>query len=468
MTALHDAPERACPSLDEPLFSHGRSGACVGAITLVSLLAFEAMAVSAAMPAISDALHGVSLYALVFGGLVATSAPGMVLAGSLCDRRGPWSATRLGLLLFTLGLLVAGTATSMGGVATGRVVQGLGSGMLSVALYVGMGRVVPPPLHPRLFAMFAAAWVLPGLAGPPLAAAMVTFLGWRAVFLVVAAVVPIAAVLLRPAFTPLARPANEPPPSHVARAAHPLLWACGAAAGVLALHQGSTTSSGLWRWPVMILGTAGVLFAARRLLPLGTLRARTGLPSVIALRGLLAAAFAGSEAFLPLLLTQEAHWSLAQAGLVLSSGAVLWSLGSSVQARLVIPAARQRGLTAGLLCVGTGLLLTLLVAAHLLPAWIVIPAWEATGFGIGLSFPMLSVLTLALSAPAEQGRHGSALQLSDALTTSLTLGAAGLLFNLAGGSGPSAFALVMGLCAALALLGAALSSRAFASTPISG
>jgi MFS family permease len=125
----------------------------------------------------------------------------------------------------------------MAGVAAGRVVQGLGSGLLGVALYVGMGRVVPPALHPRLFALFAAAWVLPGLVGPALAATLVHQLGWRAVFLAVAALVPVAGLLLRPAFAPLAShpaPADGASPTPSLGA---LAWAALAAAGALALHE---------------------------------------------------------------------------------------------------------------------------------------------------------------------------------------------------------------------------------------
>jgi MFS family permease len=198
-------------------------------------LAFEALAVATAMPAVADALGGLSLYALSFGGMVATSALGMVWAGPLCDRRGPggppcwaWPSSPRAAL--------AGGASSMAGVAAGRVVQGLGSGLLGVALYVGMGRVVPPALHPRLFALFAAAWVLPGLVGPALAATLVHQLGWRAVFLAVAALVPVAGLLLRPAFAPLAShpaPADGASPTPSLGA---LAWAA-LAAGALALHE---------------------------------------------------------------------------------------------------------------------------------------------------------------------------------------------------------------------------------------
>jgi hypothetical protein len=40
------------------------------------------------MPAIAAALDGVGLYALSFGGMLATSVLGMVLAGASCDRHG--------------------------------------------------------------------------------------------------------------------------------------------------------------------------------------------------------------------------------------------------------------------------------------------------------------------------------------------------------------------------------------------
>ena len=52
----------------------------------------------------------------------------------------------------------------------GRVLQGLGGGALTVGLYVVVGLVFPAVLQPAVFASFAAAWVLPALFGPALAA----------------------------------------------------------------------------------------------------------------------------------------------------------------------------------------------------------------------------------------------------------------------------------------------------------
>ena len=449
----------ALPIETETLFGGGRLGACIGVVALVSLLAFEAMAVAAAMPAIAAALDGLGLYALAFGGMLATSVLGMVLAGRSCDRHGSYRATALGLAVFGAGLLLAGFADSMGWLVAGRIVQGLGSGMLGVALYVGMGQLVPPSLHPRLFALLAAAWVVPGLAGPLAAAGLVEHLGWRAVFLVVAAAVPLAAALLLPAFGRLPLPARAG--GEAAAPGRPIAWAALAALGALLLHGASMAGAAVRVLPALALGLAAACVAASRLLPRGSLRAAPGLPAVIALRGLLAAAFASAEVFVPLVLTREQGWSLGRAGLALSAGAVLWSCGSAVQARIGPVRDRRRALQAGFLTVAGGITLAVVPLLTGLSAWILVAGWALAGFGIGLAFPMLSVLTLSLSPPAEQGRNASALQLSDALCSSAALAVAGACFNLAGASGPQGYVLVLALALTLALAGALLGRRAF-------
>ena len=437
-------PVDATPA--EGLFAPGRRAACVGAVALISMLAFEAIAVATAMPAVAGALDGLPLYALAFGATLATAVLGMTAAGQLCDKRGPYQASLAGLAAFLAGLLLAGFAPSMGVLVLGRALQGLGGGVLSVALYVGVGRVVPSALHPQLFALFAAAWVLPGLLGPAVASGLVTWLGWRSVFLAVAAAVPVAAALMLPALRRAGSGTGEPLRWGAMR------WALLASAGALTLH-GASQQQGPLAVGLFAAGLLGAGIAARQLLPAGTLTASRGLPTVIALRGLIAAAFASAEAFLPLLLTGRFDWSLAQAGIALSAGAVTWSLGSAVQARVQAESTRRRLLPAGfaLAAIGLGIVtLPLLVAG--LPAALALAGWVGVGLGIGLSFPMLSVMLLKLSPPESQGANSSALQLSDALTSSAALGLAGLLFDPATRQVLPVLAMSLGLAALAALL----------------
>jgi MFS family permease len=80
----------------------------LGSVALVSLGAFEAIAVATAMPTVAAALDGLTAYALAFGLPLVTSVVGMVLAGMWSDARGPGGAMRMGVAGFVLGLLLAG------------------------------------------------------------------------------------------------------------------------------------------------------------------------------------------------------------------------------------------------------------------------------------------------------------------------------------------------------------------------
>lgn len=460
-SAAGSAHERANEQAVESggLFAPRFRALSVGTVALISMLAFEALAVAAAMPAVAEALDGLALYALAFGGALATSMIGMVFAGQDADRHGPYRSMWIGLLLFGGGLVVAGFAPDMAWMVVGRIGQGLGSGMLGVAIYVSMGRLIPGTLHPRLFALFAAAWVVPAIVGPGLAGLMVETLGWRSVFLLVAILLLPCAWMVLPqiASLPPPRGTTEERPATSNRSG--LLWAVLAALGALALHQlGQTRTTAAL--PATLVASLVVLLAASRLLPTGTLRAARGLPSVIMLRGLLAAAFFCAEVFIPLWLNSERGWSVAQAGLALSAGALCWSIGSAIQARMDDAARRTRWLRRGLLMVGVAIAsIAAIVLGDAHATWVIAP-WMLAGLGIGISFPMLSVLTLQLSAEHEKGANSSALQLSDALTTACVMSLAGTFFAALHAAHPSlAFAVLFGLAAALALTGAALASR---------
>lgn len=273
-------------------------------VALIFMVAFESLAVTTVMPTVSGALDGASLYAFAFAGPLATGVVGMVVAGPWSDRSGPRTPLLAAVGLFTAGILVAGAAPTMEVLVAGRLLQGLGGGAMTVALYVVVARLYPAILHPRVFAWFAAAWIVPSLVGPAGAGAVAQHLGWRWVFLGVALLVVPTTLALVPAL----RTVGPPDTSADAAPRGRLAWAALAAAAVLGLNLAAQVTL---PWSVLVgLGTGAVaLVALRAVVPAGTLRAARGLPSVIATRGLVSGAFLGAEVYLPYLLTERYAFS---------------------------------------------------------------------------------------------------------------------------------------------------------------
>lgn len=86
-------------------------------------------------------------------------------------------------------------------------------------------------------------------------------------------------------------------------------------------------------------------------------------------------------------------------------------------------------------------------------------AWAVAGLGMGLLFPSLSTLTLSLSAPEEQGRNSSALQLGDSLSVATVLALTGAVLAAGSAPGPAHYAVTLAVAAGCALLGLLLAGR---------
>jgi MFS family permease len=275
----------------------------IGAVALIFLAAMQSLAVTTVMPTVAADLGGTELYAVAFSGSFATSIIGMVASGAWSDRKSPAQAMWCAVIAFAAGLVVCAAAPSMLILVLGRLVMGLGSGGLVVALYVIVARVYPPNLHGRVMAAFAAAWVVPSLVGPAGAGAVTEFLHWRWVFAGVAVLAAGAFAMLASRLRTLDLSASHPDTSPIAgRLALSFVVAIGLLGVSLAGEApGGMTSS-------ILLAAAGfviVIIAMRPLVPRGTFLARRGLPSVILIRGLIAGACFGSEIYLPYLLQQH-------------------------------------------------------------------------------------------------------------------------------------------------------------------
>ncbi|MCC6269740.1 MAG: MFS transporter [Microbacteriaceae bacterium] len=433
------------PEAATGIFSPKYLWVTLGSCALVFLGAFESLAVTTIMPVVSADLNGAHLYALAFAGPLATGVIGMVIAGNWSDRHGPVWPLYSAAIIFTIGLIIAGTASTMVIMVAGRLFQGLGTGAVIVALYVVVARVFPTRLHPSIFAGFAAAWVIPSLIGPFAAGVIAELVTWHWVFLSVVGLVAIAVFMIRPTLTAL--PKQEPDTS-VPWAFGRIIWAGVAALAVLlmSLLNEIPTIGGV----LAALAAIVAIVASRPLLPKGTLSARRGLPSVILLRGLAAAAFFGAEVYLPYLLISDYDYSPTLAGLALTLGSISWAVASWLQGRLSTQLTHVASTTIGSILVLLAILAVFVTVLFTLPSEIAIAAWFFGGGGMGLMYPRISTMTLAMSTPANQGFNSAAMSISDSMGGALALATTGIVFTWLASSGLS-FAGVYALAAAVGI-----------------
>ncbi|OFE17674.1 hypothetical protein BA895_14315 [Humibacillus sp. DSM 29435] len=379
----------------------------IGVVALVSLHAFEALALTTVMPTIARELDGESLYAMAFTATLAAGIVSIVWSGNLADRRGPRPPLVIGLVLFAVGLVGAGLAPTMHVLIAARVVQGLGAGMTSTALYVVVTRIYPQRLHTAILAGFSAAWVVPSMVGPFIAGLITQALGWRWVFGLSLAVLVGAGMLLARILPSLSQDVVDVPWRRAA-----LLCAVLLAIGVLVLNAAAENLDARG----IALAAVAVVVVGVSVLPLtprGTLRLARGLPTDIALRALAFAGFSGAEIYLPRLLTDRDGLSPSLAGLSLTVTGVTWFAGSSIQGRWDQRFEIGRTATFALTLMTLTLMLMAVAVATGAPAWVLIALFPLAGFGIGTLYPRATAQALSRADPEEQGFVSSALQIGD-------------------------------------------------------
>jgi len=424
--------------------------ATLGMVAIVGVAAFQNLAMTTVMPEISRDLDGQTLYALAFAAPLAAGVPGMVLAGNWSDRSGGRLVAWVSAAFFAAGTAVVMLAPTMEVFLAGRLVEGFGAGAIDVVLYVLVARIFPAELHGPVFAGFAAAWVVPALVGPAVAGIVTEVWGWHWVFAGALAIALVAFTLLVPTLSRLhAPPVDRRPAWQRSRIA----WSVAAAVAILLLNV--APDLGVWaRVAAVVIGVVGTWAALRPLLPVGTFRAAPGLPSVVLLRGLVAAAFFGSEAYVPFLLQTRHGLSASSAGLALTVAALSWAGASWLHGRVGedrLTAART--FRTGLALVLVSLLTALAVAVWELPWWVLVAGWFVGGAGMGGMYPRLSMLTLRFSREGDDGFASSALTIADASGSVVGLAVTGLLFVGSGGAdGQWSFPLVFVAMTGIALV----------------
>ncbi|WP_430644909.1 MFS transporter [Agromyces sp. GXS1127] len=425
----------------------------LGMFALILLAAFEVLAVTTAMPIIAADLDGEGLYALAFSVPLAAGVVGMVVAGNWSDRSGPLPPLLAAGVLFVVGLVIAGLAPNMPVLVLGRLVHGIGGAAVIVPLYVIVARVYPESVRSRVFAGFAAAWVIPSILGPTVAGYVAEELDWRWVFLgVIALVLPAALMMLAPLLRVLDLVRGDP---NVPWSGRRLGWSVLAAAAALGISLAAGFDEP-WRWIVAVLSIAVAVVAVRPLLPPGTLRAVRGIPATVLMRAIVAGAFFGAEIYLPKMLIERYDLPAGLAGAVLTGAGLSWAAASWLQGRLDARLSNTEVVRIGAITLAISLAGVLAIALLTLPPAAAFVAWTLAGAAMGFMYPRFSVAVLEQSPQSVQGFNSAALTIGESLGGAVSLAVTALVASVAAAG---AYAPEFAVTAAIAVVGVLLASR---------
>lgn len=425
------------------------------------LTGFAALAVVPTLPVAARDLHGVSLYPLVAGCFVAASLLGGVLGGDWADRAGARRPLAAGVVLAVVTLLVSATSTTIWQLAAGRFLDGVAAGMVAVSINAAIAQSYPERLRPRALSMMASCWIVPSLAGPPLAGLVAAWWSWRVVFfgLAVLTVIPSLAVVAllrgRSGQTGTAPSGDSGP--------RPALLVAGAVSVGAALAQYAVSGWDVRHLLSAVAGLALLVVFTPRLLPRGTGRAARGLPAAVLLRGLSSGAYFTLEAFVPLLLATSRRVPPVATGLAFTGAAVAWAASSWVQGHLLDRRPRHHLVTAGAVVMAAAVALAAAGTHPAMPALTAASAMVVAAVGMGVLAPSLTLLSLSHSPPGRQGYASSSMQTSQNLGQIAVMGIASALFNACLGFGSAdlaGYAAAFGLLIVPCALAAVLASRA--------
>ncbi|HET9259663.1 MAG TPA: MFS transporter [Acidimicrobiia bacterium] len=153
--------------------------ASIAVFATAALASFQALGLSAALPEIAGDLGDIELLPWVITAYLLTSSLATVVAGPFIDSVGVSRMFRIAVIVFAASGFAAGFSTSMPMLVGLRALQGIGGGLVISTGTAAISLVYPSHLVSRAFAANATVWGVMGVAGPAVAAAMLTFLSWH-------------------------------------------------------------------------------------------------------------------------------------------------------------------------------------------------------------------------------------------------------------------------------------------------
>ncbi|MEY2191402.1 MDR family MFS transporter [Neobacillus sp. BF23-41] len=144
--------------------------------------AIEATIVSTAMPAIVADLGGFTLYSWVFSAYLLMNSVTVLIYGKLSDLFGRKPILTIGILIFLLGSILCGFATSMKMLIIFRLIQGVGAGAVTSIATTIIGDIYTAEERAKIQGYLASVWGVSAITGPAVGGLLVQYVSWHYVF----------------------------------------------------------------------------------------------------------------------------------------------------------------------------------------------------------------------------------------------------------------------------------------------
>ncbi len=146
------------------------------------MAAIEATIVATAMPAIVAELEDFSLYSWVFSSYLLMNAVTVLIYGKLSDLFGRKPVLTLGIIIFLIGSILCGMASSMEILIFARFVQGFGAGAIMPIATTIVGDIYTKEERAKIQGFLSSVWGISAIMGPAIGGMLVEFVSWRFVF----------------------------------------------------------------------------------------------------------------------------------------------------------------------------------------------------------------------------------------------------------------------------------------------
>ncbi|MBK9991850.1 MAG: MFS transporter [Verrucomicrobia bacterium] len=161
------------------------SGGAVASVLIgLILAALDQTVVVTALPSMIGQLGRLDLATWVFSAYMIAELSTMLIAGKLADRFGRKRLFLVGVAIFLIGSALCGMASSMEALIACRFLQGIGGGALTPTAFTLIFEMFPPQRQHFLQGLLSGVFALAAMVGPLLGAFLTVHWGWHSVFFV--------------------------------------------------------------------------------------------------------------------------------------------------------------------------------------------------------------------------------------------------------------------------------------------